>query len=103
MGLQYVLSAASEGAAQTLRLWRQAALSCPLIPAQVWLGYQQSLRPVHMGLSLNVDLAATAFLEEQPVVNFLARPLQSTSLCPYCPLLKTVPDFSRSHVCTAVP
>ena len=31
--------------------------------AQVWLGYQQSLRPVQGTLSLNVDLAATAFLE----------------------------------------
>ena len=30
---------------------------------QVWLGYQQSLRPVQGSLSLNVDLAATAFLE----------------------------------------
>jgi eukaryotic translation initiation factor 2C len=40
---------------------------------QVWLGYQQSLRPTHAGLSLNVDIAATAFLEVQPVINFLAR------------------------------
>lgn len=41
---------------------------------KVWLGYQQSLQPLHMGLSLNVDLAATAFLEQQPVVTFLVRP-----------------------------
>ena len=41
---------------------------------KVWLGYQQSLQPLHMGLSLNVDLAATAFLEQQPVINFLVRP-----------------------------
>ena len=40
---------------------------------KVWLGYQQSLQPLHMGLSLNVDLAATAFLEQQPVINFLVR------------------------------
>jgi len=103
MGLQYVLSAACEGADQTLRFWRQAALLCPFIPAQVWLGYQQSLRPLHMGLSLNVDLAATAFLEEQPVVNFLVRSLQTTSLCPYRPLLETVLNLARSHVCTADP
>ena len=34
---------------------------------QVWLGYQQSLRPTQGGLLLNVDLAATAFLEVSPV------------------------------------
>ena len=39
--------------------------------SKVWLGYQQSLQPVHMGLSLDVDLATTAFLEEQLVINFL--------------------------------
>ena len=33
--------------------------------AQVWLGYQQSLRPCESGLTLNVDLAATAFLQVQ--------------------------------------
>lgn len=32
---------------------------------KVWLGYQQSLRPCESGLMLNVDLAATAFLEVQ--------------------------------------
>ena len=36
---------------------------CMCCRAQVWLGYQQSLRPVQGALSLNVDLAATAFLE----------------------------------------
>lgn len=40
---------------------------------QVWLGYQQSLRPSQGGLTLNVDLAATAFLEPQPVIDFLCR------------------------------
>lgn len=40
---------------------------------QVWLGYQQSLRPCQGGLSLNVDIAATAFLEVQPVIDYLAR------------------------------
>ena len=41
--------------------------------AQVWLGYTQSLRPTQSGLTLNMDMAATAFLEVQPVVNFLLR------------------------------
>ena len=40
---------------------------------QVWLGYQQSLRPSQGGLTLNVDMAATAFLEPQPVIEFLQR------------------------------
>jgi eukaryotic translation initiation factor 2C len=44
-----------------------------VLPVQVWLGYQQSLRPVQGSLSLNVDLAATAFLEVQllPTKKFL--------------------------------
>ena len=40
---------------------------------QVWLGYQQSLRPSEKGLTLNVDVAATAFLEQQPVIEYMAR------------------------------
>ena len=40
---------------------------------QVWLGYQQSLRPSHAGLTLNVDMAATAFLEPQMVIDFLQK------------------------------
>lgn len=40
---------------------------------QVWLGYQQSLRPAEKGLTLNVDIAATAFLEQQPVIEYMAR------------------------------
>lgn len=53
--------------------------------AQVWLGYQQSLRPVEMGLSLNVDLAATAFLEARPVVEYLTKPAR----------LRDVREFER--------
>jgi eukaryotic translation initiation factor 2C len=40
---------------------------------QVWLGYQQSLRPSQGGLTLNMDMAATAFLEPRPVIDFLLR------------------------------
>ncbi|CAL8468702.1 g8242 [Coccomyxa elongata] len=42
-------------------------------PSKVWLGYQQSLRPSHAGLTLNVDMAATAFLEPQMVIDFLQK------------------------------
>ena len=37
------------------------------------MGYQQSLRPCEGGLALNVDSACTAFLEESPVVDFMAK------------------------------
>ena len=43
------------------------------LPAQVWLGYQQSLRPCQVGLAINVDIACTAFLEEMPVPDYLAK------------------------------
>ena len=42
---------------------------------QVRLGYQQSLRPCQGGLTLNMDTAASAFLAEQPVLDFLLRTL----------------------------
>jgi Argonaute linker 1 domain len=38
-----------------------------VLSRQVWLGYQQSLRACEMGLTLNVDVASTAFIEPQPV------------------------------------
>lgn len=38
---------------------------------QVWLGYSQTLRATLSGLTANIDMAATGFLEEQPVINFL--------------------------------
>ncbi|RMZ53214.1 hypothetical protein APUTEX25_005203, partial [Auxenochlorella protothecoides] len=40
--------------------------------AEVWLGYQQSLRPCQTGLALNVDMAATAVLEEKPLLELVA-------------------------------
>jgi hypothetical protein len=39
---------------------------------QVWLGYKQSLRPCENGLTLNIDVAATAFLSPQPVLKYLS-------------------------------
>lgn len=39
---------------------------------QAWIGYSQSLRPCENGLTLNVDMVCTAFLQELPVPKFLA-------------------------------
>lgn len=38
---------------------------------QAWLGFRQSLRPSQGGLTLNVDIAATAFLKPSHVLDFL--------------------------------
>ena len=46
------------------------SLTLSTVP-QVWLGYQQSLRPCQTGLMLNMDIAATAFLEPLDVIPFL--------------------------------
>ena len=40
---------------------------------QVWIGYTQSARPCENGLTLNVDMACTAFLQEVPVPRFLVQ------------------------------
>ena len=42
----------------------------------MWLGYNQSLRPAVKSLSLNIDMAATAFLEVQLVADFIGRALK---------------------------
>lgn len=39
--------------------------------AECWRGYYQSLRPSQMGLSLNIDISATAFYKAQPVMDFV--------------------------------
>lgn len=41
--------------------------------AEVWLGHSQSLRACETGLTLNVDVASTAFIQAQPAVDFVAR------------------------------
>lgn len=38
-----------------------------------WRGFYQSLRPTQMGLSLNLDLSSTAFIEPLPVVDFVSQ------------------------------
>jgi len=40
---------------------------------QVWTGYSQSLRAGDGVLTLNVDMACTAFLEQDPVLKFLMK------------------------------
>ncbi|XP_062212056.1 protein argonaute 12-like [Phragmites australis] len=37
---------------------------------ECWRGYYQSLRPTQMGLSLNIDISATAFYKPQPIIEF---------------------------------
>ena len=41
----------------------------------MWLGYNQSLRPAEVGITLNIDMAATAFLEVQKLMDYISRVL----------------------------
>ncbi|KAL9266760.1 argonaute 1-like protein, partial [Drosera capensis] len=36
-----------------------------------WRGFYQSLRPTQMGLSLNIDMSSTAFIQPMPVIEFV--------------------------------
>ncbi|KAL9268774.1 argonaute PNH1-like protein [Drosera capensis] len=38
-----------------------------------WRGFYQSVRPTQMGLSLNIDMASSAFIEPLPVIEFVAQ------------------------------
>ncbi|XP_010940262.1 protein argonaute 1A [Elaeis guineensis] len=38
-----------------------------------WRGFYQSIRPTQMGLSLNIDMSSTAFIEPLPVIDFIAQ------------------------------
>ncbi|KAJ9140921.1 hypothetical protein P3X46_031512 [Hevea brasiliensis] len=38
-----------------------------------WRGFYQSIRPTQMGLSLNIDMSATAFIEPLLVIDFVAQ------------------------------
>ncbi|PIA43518.1 hypothetical protein AQUCO_01900127v1 [Aquilegia coerulea] len=40
---------------------------------ECWRGYYQSLRPTQMGMSLNIDVAATAFYEAIPVAEYICK------------------------------
>ena len=48
--------------------------------ADVWFGYFQSLRPTQSGLTVNLDLSATAFVSAMPVLDFLVEILGERSL-----------------------
>lgn len=38
-----------------------------------WRGFYQSIRPTQMGLSLNIDMSSTAFIEPLPVIEFISQ------------------------------
>ncbi|GER38448.1 argonaute 1 [Striga asiatica] len=38
-----------------------------------WRGFYQSIRPTQMGLSLNIDMSSTAFIEPLPVIDFVCQ------------------------------
>ncbi|XP_008812792.1 protein argonaute 1B-like [Phoenix dactylifera] len=38
-----------------------------------WRGFYQSIRPTQMGLSLNIDMSSTAFIEPLPVIDFITQ------------------------------
>ncbi|KAL1810666.1 hypothetical protein ACET3Z_020731 [Daucus carota] len=38
-----------------------------------WRGFYQSIRPTQMGLSLNIDMSSTAFIEPLPVIDFISQ------------------------------
>ncbi|XP_066359800.1 protein argonaute 1B-like isoform X3 [Miscanthus floridulus] len=40
---------------------------------ETWRGFYQSIRPTQMGLSLNIDMSSTAFIEPLPVIEFVAQ------------------------------
>ncbi|XP_071715428.1 protein argonaute 1-like [Rutidosis leptorrhynchoides] len=38
-----------------------------------WRGFYQSIRPTQMGLSLNIDMSSTSFIEPLPVIEFVTQ------------------------------
>ncbi|XP_058074614.1 protein argonaute PNH1-like isoform X1 [Magnolia sinica] len=47
---------------------------------QSWCGFYQSIRPTQMGLSLNIDMSSTAFIEPLPVIEFVVQILGKDAL-----------------------
>ncbi|PIA63984.1 hypothetical protein AQUCO_00201350v1 [Aquilegia coerulea] len=45
-----------------------------------WRGFYQSIRPTQMGLSLNIDMSSTAFIEPLPVVEFVLQLLNRDAI-----------------------
>ncbi|KDO23468.1 hypothetical protein SPRG_21025 [Saprolegnia parasitica CBS 223.65] len=48
--------------------------------AMMWYGYHQSLRPTQSQLTLNIDMAATAFVEAMPAIDFMLSTCNWSSL-----------------------
>ncbi|XWS52934.1 hypothetical protein CRYUN_Cryun11dG0115100 [Craigia yunnanensis] len=47
---------------------------------EYWMGYYQSLRPIQMGLSLNIDVSARSFYEPILVTDFVVKHLRHANL-----------------------
>jgi len=60
----------------------------------VWLGYSQTLRPVQRGVTMVVDLSATAFISEGPLVDFVCEELR----CQYGDLQRGLTEGQRRRV-----
>ncbi|KAL8152519.1 hypothetical protein V2J09_010279 [Rumex salicifolius] len=52
------------------KVQRPHQLGCGL---HTWRGFYQSVKPTQMGLSLNIDMYASAFIEPLPVIEFVAQ------------------------------
>ena len=50
-----------------------------------WRGFYQSVRPTQQGLVLNVDVSATAFHEDVPVMDYVAQLLAGARRGPLAP------------------
>ena len=49
-----------------------ALYTAALAALQMWLGYNQSVRPCQSGLTLNVDMTFAAFVKAQPLASLVA-------------------------------
>ncbi|KAL5724067.1 Protein argonaute mel1 [Ranunculus cassubicifolius] len=63
---------------------------------EYWRGYYQSIRPTQMGMSLNIDVAATAFYESIPMVDYVIKLLNIRDTS------KALSDTDRAKVKKAV-
>ncbi|KAM0838400.1 hypothetical protein ACQ4PT_060985 [Festuca glaucescens] len=61
-----------------------------------WRGFYQSIRPTQMGLSLNIDMSSTAFIEPLPVIDFVAQLLNRNVA------VRLLSDADRVKVCKIV-
>ncbi|KAL5732174.1 argonaute 1B [Ranunculus cassubicifolius] len=57
-----------------------------------WRGFYQSIRPTQMGLSLNIDMATTAFIEPLPVIVFVTQLLNRNDMS------RTLSDVDRVKI-----